>query len=152
MKSGRLVVATTLAFSTPAAGQTVSCRQPLETVTVCQRCYKELTSAPFVGGRVFVYAPDIKSRFVSGFEPFKVWIVEGLYGKPFIKGSGTLDERAWGQIRSSRNVRTTSVDVPEKYTGKTAQFRISRETFVLEIMKVNTSWRGTDSVTIRACR
>lgn len=152
MKSGNLMVAMTLAFSTPAGGQAVTCRQPLETVTVCQRCYQELTSKPFAGGRVFVYAPDIKSGFRRGFAPFKVWIVEGLYGKPFIKSSGTLDERAWEQIRSSRNVRTTSADVPEKYTGQTVQFRISKETFVLEIMKVNTSWGGTDSVTVRVCR
>ena len=153
MKSGGLVVAMTLAVSTPAAGQAVSCRQPIETVTVCQRCYMELTSAPFAGGRVFVYAPDIKSGFFGGgFAPFKVWIVEGLYGKPFIKSSGELDESAWEQIRNSRNVRATSADVPEKYTGKTAQFRISKETFVLEIMRVATSWGGTDRVTIRVCR
>lgn len=141
-----------LALSTPAAGQSVSCRQPLETVTVCQRCYKELTSAPFAGGRVFVYAPDIRSGFIGGFAPFKVWIAEGLYGKPFIKSSGALDESAWEQIRRSGNVRATSADVPERYAGKTAQFRVSKETFVLEIMKVRTSWGGTDSITIRVCR
>jgi hypothetical protein len=141
-----------LAFSPQAASQAVSCRQPLETLTVCQRCYQELTAAPFDSGRVFVYVPDIKSGVVSGFAPFKVWIVEGLYGKPFIKNSGTLDDSAWEQIRSSANVRATSADVPEKYKGKTAPFRYSKQSFVLEIMKVTTSWGGTDRVTIRVCR
>jgi hypothetical protein len=141
-----------LAGATPAAGQAASCRQPLETITVCQRCYQQLTSAPFVDGRVFVYVPDIKSGVMSGFAPFTVWIVEGLYGKPFIKSSGTMDERSWQDIRASRNVRATAADVTEKYAGKTTQFRISREIFVLEVLKVSTSWGGTDRVSIRVCR
>lgn len=152
MTSGGLVAAMMLAFSTPAAGQAISCRQPLETVTVCQRCYQELTSAPFAGGRMFVYVPDIKSSVMGAFAPFTVWIVEGLYGKPFIKSTGTMDEGTWQQIRASRNVRATPADVPEKYAGRTTPFRISKEVFVLEIIKVSTSWGGTDRVTLRVCR
>jgi hypothetical protein len=152
VRLGGLAVAIVLACSTAAAGQAVSCRQRLETWTVCQRCYQALGSAPFADGRVFVYVPDIKSGFLSGFTPFKIWIVEGLYGKPFIKGSGAMDERTWEQIRTSRNVRATPVDVPESYAGNTTPFRISKETFVLEIVKVITSWGGTDRVTIRVCR
>ena len=152
MKPGALVAAMMLASSTPAAGQAVPCRQPLETVTVCQRCYQQLTSAPFGDGRVFVYVPDIKSGLMSGFTPFAVWIVEGLYGPPFVKSAGMMEEGTWQQIRTSRNVRATRADVPEKYAGKTTPFRISKEIFALEVTKVTTSWGGTDRVTIRVCR
>lgn len=152
MKAGGLMVAAvTLAFSVPTASRSASCGQVLETVTVCQRCYHQLTSPPFAGGRVFVYSPDIKSSVLGAYEPFKIWIVEGLYGKPFINSSGTLNDSAWDQIRNSRNVRATPADVAEK-SGKTSQFRISKAAFVLEIVKVNTSWSGSDSVTIRVCR
>ena len=122
------------------------------TLTVPQRSYRQVNATPFAG-RVYLYAPDIKTGIIGrGFEPFKLWIVEGVYGRPFVQGSASLDERAFEQIRRSQNVRATPINVDSTSKTPRVAFKIAKDTFVSEIVKVNTSWGGTDSVTVNICR
>lgn len=148
----RLLALLVFTFSTPAlayAGQGSSC-QPLASVVVPQRSYAQVT-VPAFEERVYLYAPDIKSGFGGGFSAFQLWIVEGVYGKPFVQASGSMDEQAFEQIRGSRNVRATAVPVERNAGQKRVPFTIGRQQFVLEL-QVNTSLGGTDSVAVKICR
>src|SRR5262245_15427099 len=90
---------------TPAAGardQGAPC-QVLASATVPQRSYAQL-SVPDFAQRVYVYAPDIKSGWGGGFDAFTLWIVEGVYSKPFGQPAGSMEEKPFEQIRASRNV------------------------------------------------
>jgi hypothetical protein len=80
--------------------------QALASATVPQRSYVQL-NVPAFEQRVYLYAPDIKSSFGGGFSAFTLWIVEGVYGKPFVQPTGSMDESAFEQIRTSRNVMAT---------------------------------------------
>jgi hypothetical protein len=146
------LIAAVIVLSWTAHDAAQGCRSPLETVTVCQRCYLELKTIPARGG-VFLYAPDIKSGFIGrSFDPFQLWIVEGVYGKPFAKSAGPLDERRFEDIRKSRNVLATAVTVDKQYASKLTPFQVAKERFSVQIVKVNTSWGGTDTVTVAVCR
>jgi hypothetical protein len=125
--------------------------QPLETLTVCQRCYQQLRSERF-GGRVYFYAPDIKTSWFGNYDPFNLWVVEGIYGNPFLKGSGSLDEQRFEQIRKSQNVTATPIKVDQRAPGKRASLTVSKRPLSIEIVKVNTSLSGTDTVTLRVCQ
>jgi hypothetical protein len=143
-----------LCLSVPAAApleaQVAPC-QALTSVVVPQRSYAQL-SVPDFEQRVYVYAPDIKSSWGGGFSDFTLWIVEGVYGKPFVQATGSMDEQAFEQIRSSRNVMATGVPVDKNPGPKRAPFTIGKQKFVLEVAKVNTSLGGTDSVSVSVCR
>ena len=139
-----------LTFALPAAGQGQPC-QALTSVVVAQRTYA-LVNVPAFDQRVYVYAPDIKSGWGGGFDAFTLWIVEGVYSRPFGHTSGALDERTFEQIRSSRNVLATAVPIPRNSGPKSARVTIRRQPFTVAVMKVNTSLGGTDSVTLNLCR
>ena len=134
----------------PAAGQGQPC-QAVTSVVVAQRTYA-LFNVPAFDQRVYVYAPDIKTSWGGGFDAFTLWIIEGVYTRPFGQPSGTLDQRTFEQIRSSRNVLTTAVPIPRNSGPKTARVTIRRQPFTVAVMKVNTSLGGTDSVTVNLCR
>jgi hypothetical protein len=139
-----------LAPAVSTADQGAAC-QAVASVIVPQRGYAQL-SVPAFEQRVFVYTPDIKSGWGGGFDAFTLWIVEGVYGKPFVQPTGTMDENAFEQIRGSRNVMATPVPVGKNAGPTRAPFKIGKQQFVLEIAKVNTSLGGTDSVTVNVCR
>ena len=125
--------------------------QLLASATVPQRSYAQLT-VPAFDQRVYLYAPDIKSGWGGGFDAFTLWIVEGVYGKPFGQAAGSMEEKAFDQIRSSRNVMATPVQV-ERNSGPTrTPFTIGKQQFVLNLVKVSTSLGGTDTVTVNVCR
>ena len=141
-----------LALATPTvadAGQGSSC-SPLTSVVVPQRSYAQLNVAAF-DQRVFVYAPDIESGFGGDFKSFQLWIVEGVYGKPFVKSTGAMDEREFERIRASRNVKATSVVINGSERQKRVPLTIAKQRVALDIT-VNTSFAGTDRVAISVCR
>jgi hypothetical protein len=143
-----LAVASTSAIG--ASEQGAPC-QAVASVTVPQRSYAQL-NAPAFDQRVYLYAPDIKSGWGGSFSAFTLWIVEGVYGKPFVQPTGSMEESAFEQIRTSRNVMATPVQVA-KDSGRTrTPFTIGKERFVLDLVKVNTSLGGADSVTVNVCR
>lgn len=125
--------------------------QPIASVTVPQRSYAQLT-VPAFEQRVFVYAPDIKTSWGGGFSPFTLWIVEGVYGKPFVQPTGSMEEAAFEQIRTSRNVMATAVQVAKDSGRAQTPFTIGKTRYTLDLVKVNTSLGGTDSVTLNVCR
>jgi hypothetical protein len=141
-----------LGFCTPAIRaieQGAPC-QLLASATVPQRSYA-LLNVPTFEERVYVYAPDIKSSFGGGFSAFTLWIVEGVYGKPFTQPTGSMEENAFEQIRTSRNVMATPVRV-EKSGPLRTPFTIGKQQYMLDLVKVNTSLGGTDSVSVNVCR
>jgi hypothetical protein len=123
----------------------------LASATVPQRGYAQL-AVPEFEQRVYVYAPDIKSGWGGGFSAFTLWIVEGVYGKPFVQPTGSMEESAFEQIRTSRNVMATAVPVENNSGPKQVPFTIGKQRFLLNVTKVNTSLGGTDSVSVSVCR
>ncbi len=122
----------------------------MATVVVPQRSYAQL-NVPAFEQRVYVYAPDIKSGWGGDFSAFQLWVVEGVYGKPFVQPKGSMDVRAFDQIRTSRNVRATAVPVDAKGNQKRVSVAIGKRQITLEF-KVNTSLGGADSVVVNVCR
>ena len=145
-----LVLSSVAAFGIGASAQGAPC-QAVASVTVPQRGYAQL-SVPAFEDRVYLYAPDIKSGWGGGFDAFTLWIVEGVYGKPFAQPTGSMEESAFEQIRTSRNVMATPVQVAKDSGRAQTPFTISKQRFVLDLVKVNTSLGGTDSVTVNVCR
>jgi hypothetical protein len=140
-------------FAMPTVGaddQGAPC-QPLASVTVPQRSYAQL-NVPVFEQRVYLYVPDIKSSFGGGFSAFTLWIVEGVYGKPFVQPTGSMDESAFEQIRTSRNVMATPVQVAKDSGPTRTPFTIGKQRYTLDLVKVNTSLGGTDSVSVNVCR
>jgi hypothetical protein len=147
-----LVAALVVMLSTPAlthAGQGSPC-QALASVVVPQRSYARL-DIPAFEQRVFVYAPDIKSGWRGGFSAFQLWIVEGVYGRPFVQAGGPMGEPAFEQIRNSRNVRATAVPIEQNAFETRTFVTIDNRRYALEL-KVRTSLGGTDRVTVTVCR
>ena len=135
---------------TPAFAQGAPC-QSVASVNVPQRSYAQL-NVPAFEQRVFVYAPDIKTSWGGGFSPFTLWIVEGVYGKPFVQPTGSMEESAFEQIRTSRNVMATPVQVAKDSGPTRTPFTIGKQRYTLDLVKVNTSLGGTDSVSLTVCR
>ena len=125
------------------AGQGSSC-SPQVSVVVPQGSYAQL-NVPAFEQRVYAYAPDIKSG------EFQLWIVEGVYGKPFVQPKGSMDVRAFDQIRTSRNVRAIPVPVDGKGSQKRTSVTIAKRQVALEL-QVNTSFSGAGSVLVNVCR
>jgi hypothetical protein len=147
-----LVTALVALLSIPAvahAGQGSPC-QALASVVVPQRSYARL-DVPAFEQRVFVYAPDIRSGWGRGFSAFQLWIVEGVYGKPFVQASGSMDEPAFEQIRRSRNVRATAVPIEQNADQKRVQVPIGKRQYTLEL-RVQTSIGGANTVAVTVCR
>ena len=74
-----------------------------------------------------------------------------MYGKPFVKASGAMDEPEFEKIRASRNVRATAVPIDGKTSQKPVPVTIGKQRVTLEI-KVNTSFTGIDRVVVGVCR
>jgi hypothetical protein len=145
-----LVLAVTAMSAIDALAQGAPC-QVVASATVPQRSYAQL-NVPAFEQRVYLYAPDIKSGWGGSFSAFTLWIVEGVYGKPFAQPNGSMGESAFEQIRTSRNVMATPVQVGKDAGRSQTPFTIGKQRFVLDLVKVNTSLGGTDSVTVNVCR
>jgi len=111
------------------AGQGSTC-STLTSVVVPQRGYAEL-NVPAFEQRVFVYVPDIGSSWGGEFKAFQLWIIEGIYGRPFVKANGLMDESEFERIRSSRNVRATAVPINAKEPAKRVPLTIAKQRVAL---------------------
>jgi hypothetical protein len=143
------LLALALAQATPVAGRP-ACQKELAQATLAEGSFQSVNAAPF-GGKVYLYVPPIPRNWLS-FNPFQVWVVEGVYGRPFAQNSGKMDAATFGRIRTSANVRSTAIAVSASSPRGRAGFRISKDTFVAEVMKVNVPLIGAPSVTVRVCR
>jgi hypothetical protein len=80
----------------------------------------------------------------------QVWIVEGVYGKPFVQASGSLDEAGFDRLRGSPNVRATPVAVARGDGSDWGRFRLGRSTYQVQITRVEPGGGGV--VQLRVCR
>jgi hypothetical protein len=144
-----LLFAFTLYAPSESAAQPPVCAQPLATLTVPRSSYAVVNSAPFEG-RVYVYVPEIKARGGSGFEPFQVWVVQGVYGNPFVQATGGLDQAGFDKLRQSPNLRATPVTTARGDGSEWGQFRIAKDTYRVQVLTVNAS-KGS-GVAVRVCR
>jgi hypothetical protein len=119
--------------------------------TVCQRCYEQLDNEAF-GKRVYLYVPDIKSKVFGGFDPFDVWILEGVYGPPFLDYGGVFDPSRFDQLRKTGNVVATRIPIDKNRLGKAQSFKVGKRVFQIEPTRVLTSYGGTDRVGLKICR
>jgi hypothetical protein len=143
-------MAVVIAIAGPAAaGQGVAaCRQPVATVTAPERSYANI-AVPEFSGRVFVYAPEIRATPPAAFAPFQVWLIEGVYGRPFVELRGPLDDAAFERIRRSGNIRATPVGVSR--SGDAGRVTLARRAMTVQVT-VAVAPRGADQVTVRVCR
>jgi hypothetical protein len=144
-----LLLLITLIIGVPpgTSAQVPACQQVLTTLTVPAASYVQADAAPF-GGRVFLYVPAITAGRPAGFEPFKLWVVEGIYGQPFIQPSGRLDAASFEKLRGTANIRATPISVTRGNTNA-GTFRIAREMFQAQVLEVNVP---NGSVRARICR
>jgi hypothetical protein len=133
--------------ATPAAGQQApACRQPLAKVSVPERSYASV-GVPEFDGRVYLYVPQIEAASRGTFAAFQLWIVEGVYGRPFVEPRGRMNDATFDRLRKSRNVRATPMKVSR--TRETLRVTMARRPFVLE---VGVTLGSTDTVTASVCR
>lgn len=141
----RALLATMVAAANLAGAQPNACPQPLATVTVPEGTYAVVDGASF-DGRVFLYVPEITARSGS-FVPFDAWVVEGVYGRPFVQSRGTLSPAGFNRLKGNRNVRATAVRVAAG--GTAGRVTIDRQTYTL-VFDVRLASR--DAVRVALCR
>ena len=142
-----LILLAVSALGRQAAAQGVSCQQPLARDSVAVRSFARIDVKEF-DGRVFVYVPDIKPAG-AGFEPFDLWVIEGIYGRPFVQDAGPLEPAAFERIRASANARATAVRVAR--TPSSGRVTITRQPFLLDLT-VQRAANGAQTVLTAICR
>jgi len=130
-----------------ATPQAPACQQALTTMTVARGSYAVIPAAPFER-RVFLYAGDFRATG-SGFTPFQVWVVEGVYGPPFPQATGTLAPASFEKIRTNGNVRATPVNVSRGNASDIARFRFGGVQYVAHVVAVKPRDLAVD---VRICR
>lgn len=129
-----------------------TCAGPDKRVSIVQRTYLELESL-VPSGLLFLWVPDIKGGFFSGpVQAFDIWVVEGIYGRPFPKKSDSFSDSRFERLRTSQNVIAKAIRVDPRSLPATTSFQYGRnKTVMLRIEKVFTPWAGDDSVTVTVC-
>ena len=135
-----------LAAARPADAQP-ACAQPLATTSVDGGSFATVNAREFEG-RVYLYAPRITGQG-KRFEPFDLWVIEGVYGRPFVQSSGSMDAAAFERLRKNTNVRATAVRVQQD--GQTGRVAIARQTYMIDV-NVATPGTRAATVTARMCR
>ncbi len=75
-----------------------------------------------------------------------MWVVEGVYGRPFVQSNGVLDEGSFAKLRASANVSATPVSVSRGDGTDAGRFMVSRVPYQLQVLRVS------GSVQLRVCR
>ena len=147
IRAAVVLLATLIPRESAVSAQRDACTQPLATPTVAERSYASIDVGEFEG-RVFLYAPDIRASR-GAFDPFDLWIIEGIYGRPFVQSSGGLDAAAFERLKKTSNVRATPLTI--RRATETTRVLITRQNYVLDV-SVRVSATGADSVAARICR
>ena len=147
MRKTFLLVALTMGAPVRGAAQAPACPQPLAAVAVPPQSYAEVNAAPFER-RLFVYVPDIRAGGGPGFQPFQVWVIEGVYGRPFVQSSGRLDQASFNSLRNSPNVRASAITVARGDGSDTGPFGFGGARYQVQVLRANPS-AGVDA---RICR
>ena len=96
-------------------GAVPGCPQPLVSA-IEENTFSVVNLAEFEG-RVYLYATKIP-RQPGRFEPFDLWVIEGVYGRPLVQSSGPM-------TLSSVCARTATSEQPRRASSRTA--RAARE-------------------------
>lgn len=124
----------------------------LALMTVPERSYQRI-EAPLFDGRFFVYVPGIHSNYLkTSFEAFDLWLVEGVYGGPFLDARGTLTEETFELLRGSGNVRATPIRIVPDEDLAVAQVSFGLRTqVVVEAGPVNLPYFRENSIDVVIC-
>ncbi len=141
------LASTTVTPVVVAAPQAPACQQSLSTVTIGRASYAVIPAAPFER-RVFLYAGDFRASG-SGFTPFQVWVVEGVYGPPFPQQTGTLSPGSFEKLRTNGNLRATSMNVSRGNASDNVRFRFGAGQYLAHVVAVKTRDQTVD---VRICR
>ncbi len=106
-----------------------------------------IPGAPF-DGRVFLYAGDFRANG-SGFTPFQIWVVEGVYGPPFPQNKGTLAPASFERLRTNANFRATPMNVSRGNASDNVRFRLGGAQYLAHVVAVKTRDLAVD---VRICR
>jgi hypothetical protein len=101
------------------------------------------------GGMVFLYASEITSSRSASFDAFQLWVVEGVYGRPFLRATGAMDQAAFDRLRRNTNVRARPIRISR--SGDTQAMVVARQAVQFETT-VRTAPGGTDTVAVKVCR
>jgi hypothetical protein len=149
------LIASGTAIALAASALAASCPNPLQTLDLRQRGYAQIKAEVFAARPwLYLYVPDIKT--VGGVKAIDMWLVEGVYGPAFPRGTGTMDEPEFQKMRRSANVRALPIKVEfdEKAQSGARPSRavtIGKDTVKIQVDRVETYlWR--DTVTISICR
>jgi hypothetical protein len=149
MSGALCLVAITLSSDAAATGALIqSCSQPLVTTTLPEKSYAVVNVREF-GGLVFLYAPEIRSARPGAFDAFQLWVVEGVYGRPFLQASGAMDQAAFDRLRKNTNVRARSMSISR--SGQSQSLTVARQAIQFET-SVRTAPSGSDTVDVKVCR
>ena len=150
LSAGFAVTLTTLAFVLVEAGTPAQtpCSQPLVTTTLAERSYA-VVNVRELGGLVFLYAPEIRSQRSGAFDTFQLWIVEGVYGRPFLQASGAMDQAAFDRLRKNTNVRARPLSISR--SGQADSMMVARQALQFET-SVRPALSGADMVAVKVCR
>ena len=140
-------VLASIGFGTAVAAQSPGCPQPLVSAIVEENTFSVVNLAEFEG-RVYLYATKIP-RQPGRFEPFDLWVIEGVYGRPLVQSSGPMDPALFERLRKNSNVRATATRVQQN--GQSGRVTIGRQTFVMEFSVAMPANRAS-VVTARICR
>jgi len=123
------------------------CRQRLVTMSLAPFQYSQI-QYPAFEQQLYVYVPQIRSGQNTAFQ-FYVWIVEGVYGSPFLRPTGTLDEAGFQKLRASQNVRATAVLVTRGNGTDMGRFTFGKVVYPMQILSVNSQ---RTAVQLAVCR
>ena len=136
MRKTLLLVALTVGVPVHGAAQAPGCPQPLAALAVPPQGYAEVNAAQFER-RLFVYVPEIRPGGGPGFQAFQVWVVEGVYGRPFVQSSGRLDPASFDSLRSSPNVRASAITVARGDGSDGGSFGFGRARYQVRVLRAN---------------
>jgi hypothetical protein len=119
----------------------------MATLTVAPRSYAEVPVASFEG-RVFVYVPGLQTVSGSRARPFQLWIVQGVYGRPFLQRTGPLEESGFDRMRRTQNIRAFPVDVRIGNGSDMGEITVSGHRYVIHVVNVD---RAGGGVRLRIC-
>ena len=141
MLSASLVIGAVMQTQPP------QCAPAIDTTTVAERTFQVVAPREFEG-RAYLYVPQIFRSPQQRFQPFELWIVEGIYGRPFVQSHGLMMLEDFERLRKNSNVRAVPVRVQQN--GQSERVTVARRSFQIEVsvaMPVNSA----SIVTARIC-
>jgi hypothetical protein len=149
MRLAGVLIVLVAGTAVPSLAQAAPCRQTVATLTVPSSTYAEVGAKEFAG-RVFVFVPEVGLTAPGRFRPFQLWIIEGVYARPFMQSRGSLAQSTFDALSKSRNIRATPVSVTRGDGSDAGAFRVRGTQYPVRVLGVAVS-KGV-SVDLAVCR